>query len=137
GARLTQPVVRRDKGLRNYKINRGGGTFEDRDGGKMSIVHVQHGETSKRGKPKVAEFSDPRLWTIDRKNKCEIFTANIADSPVSTPKATDPVAANRIHPNDQRKISQYLHLYTSSSVLPSRYLQDKAMTIGIAYSSVT
>ncbi|KAI7751150.1 hypothetical protein M8C21_032480 [Ambrosia artemisiifolia] len=56
---------------------------------------------------------------------------------VSTLKATDPVAANRIHPNDQRKISQYLHLYTSSSVLPSRYLQDKAMTIGIAYSSIT
>ncbi|KAL8214344.1 hypothetical protein R6Q57_003793 [Mikania cordata] len=38
-------------------------------------------------------------------------------------KAIDPVAANRIHPNDHRKISQYLQLYTSSGVLPSKYLQ--------------
>ncbi|KAI3743266.1 hypothetical protein L1987_60972 [Smallanthus sonchifolius] len=42
-------------------------------------------------------------------------------------KAIDPVAANRIHPNDHRKISQYLHLYTSSGVLPSKYLQEKTM----------
>ncbi|KAI7725475.1 hypothetical protein M8C21_008027, partial [Ambrosia artemisiifolia] len=42
-------------------------------------------------------------------------------------KAIDPVAANRIHPNDHRKISQYLHLYTSSGVLPSKYLQEKTL----------
>ncbi|KAK1426243.1 hypothetical protein QVD17_14912 [Tagetes erecta] len=42
-------------------------------------------------------------------------------------KAIDPVAANRIHPNDHRKISKYLHLYTSSGVLPSKYLQEKTM----------
>ncbi|KAK9068585.1 hypothetical protein SSX86_012700 [Deinandra increscens subsp. villosa] len=42
-------------------------------------------------------------------------------------KAIDPVAANRIHPNDHRKISQYLRLYTSSGVLPSTYLQEKTV----------
>ncbi|XP_076896125.1 tRNA dimethylallyltransferase 2-like [Bidens hawaiensis] len=42
-------------------------------------------------------------------------------------KAIDPVAANRIHPNDHRKISQYLRLYTSCGVLPSKYLQEKTM----------
>ncbi|KAJ0816442.1 putative transferase [Helianthus annuus] len=42
-------------------------------------------------------------------------------------KAIDPVAANRIHPNDHRKISQYLRLYTSSGALPSKYLQEKTM----------
>ncbi|KAJ9558921.1 hypothetical protein OSB04_013535 [Centaurea solstitialis] len=42
-------------------------------------------------------------------------------------KNIDPIAANRIHPNDHRKISQYLHLYASSGVLPSKYLQEKTM----------
>ncbi|XP_023738101.1 tRNA dimethylallyltransferase 2 [Lactuca sativa] len=42
-------------------------------------------------------------------------------------KDLDPVAANRIHPNDQRKINQYLHIYASSGVLPSKYLQEKTM----------
>ncbi|KAL4560805.1 hypothetical protein LXL04_032959 [Taraxacum kok-saghyz] len=42
-------------------------------------------------------------------------------------KDIDPIAANRIHPNDHRKINQYLHLYTSSGVLPSKYLQEKTM----------
>ncbi|GKA77394.1 tRNA dimethylallyltransferase 2 isoform X1, partial [Tanacetum coccineum] len=59
-------------------------------------------------------------------------------------KVIDPVAANRIHPNDHRKltwggrvfdsdvrsltgITQYLNLYASSGVLPSKYLQDKSM----------
>ncbi|CAI9105560.1 OLC1v1004505C1 [Oldenlandia corymbosa var. corymbosa] len=42
-------------------------------------------------------------------------------------KELDPVAANRIHPNDQRKISQYLTLYTRFGVLPSKLLQEKAM----------
>lgn len=39
----------------------------------------------------------------------------------------DPVAANRIHPNDHRKINQYLSLYTRSGVLPSNLLRGKAM----------
>ncbi|KAL1825619.1 hypothetical protein ACET3Z_012397 [Daucus carota] len=39
----------------------------------------------------------------------------------------DPAAANRIHPNDHRKINQYLSLYTRSGVLPSKLLRGKAM----------
>ncbi|PON75252.1 isopentenyltransferase [Trema orientale] len=41
-------------------------------------------------------------------------------------KSIDPVAANRIHPNNQRKISQYLSLYARSGILPSELLQGKA-----------
>ncbi|CAI9271413.1 unnamed protein product [Lactuca saligna] len=52
-------------------------------------------------------------------------------------KDHDPLAANRIHPNDHRKIIQYLHLYASSGVLPSKYLQEKTMEVGISYSSKT
>ncbi|GFZ07305.1 tRNAisopentenyltransferase 2 [Actinidia rufa] len=44
-------------------------------------------------------------------------------------KDLDPVAANRIHPNDHRKINQYLSLYARSGVLPSNLLQGKAMEI--------
>lgn len=39
----------------------------------------------------------------------------------------DPVAANRIHPNDYRKINQYFSLYARTGVLPSKLLQGKAM----------
>ncbi|XP_052196625.1 tRNA dimethylallyltransferase 2 isoform X2 [Diospyros lotus] len=42
-------------------------------------------------------------------------------------KDLDPAAANRIHPNDQRKINQYLSLYGRYGVLPSKLLQGKAM----------
>lgn len=42
-------------------------------------------------------------------------------------KEIDPRAASRIHPNDRRKISQYLSLYARSGVLPSKLLQGKAM----------
>ncbi|KAL6976403.1 tRNA dimethylallyltransferase [Sarracenia purpurea var. burkii] len=42
-------------------------------------------------------------------------------------KDLDPVAANRIHPNDNRKINQYLSLYARSGLLPSKLLQGKAM----------
>ncbi|XP_028110282.1 tRNA dimethylallyltransferase 2 isoform X3 [Camellia sinensis] len=42
-------------------------------------------------------------------------------------KDLDPVAANRIHPNDHRKINQYLSLYARFGVLPSKLLQEKAM----------
>ncbi|XP_044482022.1 tRNA dimethylallyltransferase 2 isoform X2 [Mangifera indica] len=38
----------------------------------------------------------------------------------------DPVAANRIHPNNQRKINQYISLYARSGVLPSKLFQGKA-----------
>ncbi|GAA0179413.1 RNA processing factor [Lithospermum erythrorhizon] len=42
-------------------------------------------------------------------------------------KDLDPVAANRIHPNDYRKISQYLRLYTQFGVLPSELLKQRTM----------
>ncbi|KAJ7981126.1 tRNA dimethylallyltransferase 2 [Quillaja saponaria] len=41
-------------------------------------------------------------------------------------KDIDPVAANRIHPNNHRKISQYLSLYAQYGVLPSKLFQGKA-----------
>ncbi|GMY15867.1 tRNA dimethylallyltransferase 2-like [Fagus crenata] len=40
-------------------------------------------------------------------------------------KDIDPVAANRIHPNNHRKISQYLNLYARSGVPPSKLFQEK------------
>ncbi|KFK32367.1 hypothetical protein AALP_AA6G232500, partial [Arabis alpina] len=41
-------------------------------------------------------------------------------------KELDPVAANRIHPNNHRKINQYLSLYAARGVLPSKLYQGKA-----------
>ncbi|KAG4183201.1 hypothetical protein ERO13_A09G093800v2 [Gossypium hirsutum] len=41
-------------------------------------------------------------------------------------KELDPVAANRIHPNNHRKINLYLSLYARSGVLPSKLYQGKA-----------
>ncbi|XVF05225.1 hypothetical protein REPUB_Repub05bG0153600 [Reevesia pubescens] len=41
-------------------------------------------------------------------------------------KELDPIAANRIHPNNHRKINQYLSLYAHSGVLPSKLYQGKA-----------
>lgn len=41
-------------------------------------------------------------------------------------KDLDPVAANRIHPNNYRKIKQYLSLYARTGVLPSKLYQGKA-----------
>ncbi|ESQ51236.1 hypothetical protein EUTSA_v10016598mg [Eutrema salsugineum] len=40
-------------------------------------------------------------------------------------KELDPVAANRIHPNNHRKINQYLSLHASKGVLPSKLYQGK------------
>lgn len=45
------------------------------------MVQIEHGETTERGKPKIAGLSDPRLGTIDRKLKCETCTANMAECP--------------------------------------------------------
>ncbi|XP_011088853.1 tRNA dimethylallyltransferase 2 isoform X2 [Sesamum indicum] len=42
-------------------------------------------------------------------------------------KDIDPVAANRIHPNDQRKIKQYLSLYAHFGILPSKLFQGNTM----------
>ncbi|KAL9235452.1 hypothetical protein vseg_010210 [Gypsophila vaccaria] len=40
-------------------------------------------------------------------------------------RVVDPVAANRIHPNDNRKIRQYLELFFQTGILPSKFFQDK------------
>ncbi|XP_010521680.1 PREDICTED: tRNA dimethylallyltransferase 2 [Tarenaya hassleriana] len=40
-------------------------------------------------------------------------------------KELDPAAANRIHPNNARKIQQYLSLYARQCVLPSKLFQGK------------
>ncbi|KAI3904075.1 hypothetical protein MKW92_030639 [Papaver armeniacum] len=40
-------------------------------------------------------------------------------------KELDPDATNRIHPNDYRKINQYLSLYERSGILPSKLFQAK------------
>lgn len=47
----------------------------------MSVVQIEHSETTERGKPKPGGLSDPRLGTIDRKMKCETCTANMAECP--------------------------------------------------------
>ncbi|KAK6121619.1 hypothetical protein DH2020_044646 [Rehmannia glutinosa] len=47
----------------------------------MSVVHIEHSETTERGKPKIGGLSDPRLGTIDRKMKCETCMANMAECP--------------------------------------------------------
>ncbi|KAE9616735.1 hypothetical protein Lal_00034704 [Lupinus albus] len=41
-------------------------------------------------------------------------------------KDIDPVAANRIHPNNHRKINQYISLHARTGVLPSKVFQGKA-----------
>ena len=47
----------------------------------MSVMHVEHSETTEKGKPKVGGLSDARLGTIDRKVKCETCMANMAECP--------------------------------------------------------
>ncbi|KAL9171401.1 hypothetical protein ABFS82_04G206300 [Erythranthe guttata] len=54
-------------------------------------------------------------------------TESCDDYTYSRLKDIDPVAANRIHPNDQRKIKQYLNLYSRFGVLPSKLFQGNTM----------
>ncbi|MCL7036536.1 hypothetical protein MKW94_016047 [Papaver nudicaule] len=44
-------------------------------------------------------------------------------------KELDPDAANRIHPNDYRKVNQYLSLYGGSGVVPSKLFQSKGAEV--------
>lgn len=53
------------------------------------------------------------------------FGSNNLDYSYDHLKDIDPVAANRIHPNNHRKISQYLNLYARSGVPPSKLFQEK------------
>ncbi|CAH9094797.1 unnamed protein product [Cuscuta epithymum] len=48
---------------------------------QMSVVHIEHSETTERGKPKPGGLSDPRLGTIDRKMKCETCMGSMAECP--------------------------------------------------------
>jgi DNA-directed RNA polymerase II subunit RPB1 len=48
---------------------------------QMSVIQIEHSETTERGKPKPAGLSDPHLGTIDRKTKCETCAANMAECP--------------------------------------------------------
>ncbi|XP_055960279.1 tRNA dimethylallyltransferase 2-like isoform X2 [Mercurialis annua] len=41
-------------------------------------------------------------------------------------KHLDPVAANRLHPNNHRRINQYLSLHARCGILPSKLYQEKA-----------
>ncbi|KAK4607692.1 hypothetical protein RGQ29_001495 [Quercus rubra] len=53
------------------------------------------------------------------------FGRDSSDYSYDNLKDIDPVAANRIHPNNHRKISQYLNLYSRSGVPPSKLFQEK------------
>ena len=48
---------------------------------QMSVIEVEFGQTTERGKPKPNGLRDPRLGTIDRKMKCDTCTANMAECP--------------------------------------------------------
>ncbi|GFP88230.1 DNA-directed RNA polymerase ii subunit 1 [Phtheirospermum japonicum] len=48
---------------------------------QMSVVHIEHSETTIRGKPKAGGLSDPRLGPSDRSTKCETCMGNRADCP--------------------------------------------------------
>ncbi|KAF6152478.1 hypothetical protein GIB67_023172 [Kingdonia uniflora] len=51
-------------------------------------------------------------------------------------KEIDSDAANRIHPNDHRKVNQYLRLYARSGVLPSKIFQGKVSEVQFSPCSV-
>ncbi|XP_075519998.1 tRNA dimethylallyltransferase 2 [Primulina tabacum] len=64
----------------------------------------------------------------NKKLDCELEPMTAAcDYTHSRLKNLDPVAANRIHPNDHRKIRQYLNLYERWGVLPSKLFQGNTM----------
>ncbi|GJN16612.1 hypothetical protein PR202_gb03616 [Eleusine coracana subsp. coracana] len=44
-------------------------------------------------------------------------------------KEIDPVAAQRIHPNNKRKIKRYLELYATTGTLPSQLFQGEAAKV--------
>ncbi|KAL0411766.1 UNVERIFIED_CONTAM: DNA-directed RNA polymerase II subunit RPB1 [Sesamum latifolium] len=48
---------------------------------QMSVVHIEHGGTMERGKPKIGGLIDPPLGTIDRKMKCDTCMSNMAECP--------------------------------------------------------
>ncbi|CAH9094120.1 unnamed protein product [Cuscuta epithymum] len=62
-----------------------------------------------------SEKSNPEL-EVEREGFCYTYDCL---------KAIDPVAGARIHPNDHRKVHQYLKLYSRFGIAPSKVLQEK------------
>ncbi|XP_021716425.1 tRNA dimethylallyltransferase 2-like [Chenopodium quinoa] len=76
----------------------------------------------------VEEISDSCLREnsdVANLQKCELFEQGSCDYSYDRLRDLDPVAANRIHPNDHRKIRQYLELFTHSEILPSQLFQGE------------
>ncbi|KAL9230059.1 hypothetical protein vseg_005452 [Gypsophila vaccaria] len=48
---------------------------------QMSVVQIEHGVTTERGRPKAGGLSDTRMGTVDRRVKCETCTASMAECP--------------------------------------------------------
>ncbi|KAL3718270.1 hypothetical protein ACJRO7_003414 [Eucalyptus globulus] len=64
----------------------------------------------------------------DEHDDCEVDFNRDREAPTfDRLKDIDPVAAQRIHPNNQRKINQYLNLYAQSGLLPSELFQSRTL----------
>ncbi|RWR79266.1 DNA-directed RNA polymerase II subunit 1 [Cinnamomum micranthum f. kanehirae] len=48
---------------------------------QMAVIHVEHGETMEKGKPKVGGLSDLRMGTTKKGLKCETCMGDIAECP--------------------------------------------------------
>lgn len=47
----------------------------------MAVIHVEHGETMEKGKPKVGGLSDLRMGVTNKRMKCETCMGDIAECP--------------------------------------------------------
>ncbi|XP_010031467.2 tRNA dimethylallyltransferase 2 [Eucalyptus grandis] len=64
----------------------------------------------------------------DEHDDCEVDFNRDREAPTfDRLKDIDPVAAQRIHPNNQRKVNQYLNLYAQSGLLPSELFQSRTL----------
>ncbi|XXG40386.1 hypothetical protein AAC387_Pa01g1116 [Persea americana] len=48
---------------------------------QMAVIHVEHGETMEKGKPKVGGLSDLRMGVTNKRMKCETCMGDIAECP--------------------------------------------------------
>lgn len=70
----------------------------------------------------------------DLHKKCDDEVRN-ESNPFDQLKEIDPVAANRLHPNDGRKINRYLDIFKMTGILPSKlFLGEKSKKWGRADS---
>ncbi|KNA09161.1 hypothetical protein SOVF_156060 [Spinacia oleracea] len=67
----------------------------------------------------------PSIVNVDNLQERETLEEDSCDYNYDRLRNLDPVAANRIHPNDHRKIKQYLELFTHSGILPSHLFQGE------------